>query len=146
MDKEFFEKWFSGFDEGLNQLNQEECARLFSKCAERCSCDALKYFYRDLFNECDGDLDKFFLRLNEKKDIDGKVVESGKVYELIFTKCGCPLYTQAGIKSKSLCECSRQSMICAFKNLVPQRSFKIECAESILAGNDKCRHKITFGL
>ncbi|MBR5964923.1 MAG: hypothetical protein IK015_02245 [Treponema sp.] len=93
MDKEFFEKWFGGFDEGLNQLNQEECARLFSKCAERCSCDALKYFYRDLFNECDGDLDKFFLRLKEKKDIDGKVVESGKVYELIFTKCGCPLYT-----------------------------------------------------
>ena len=144
MDKEFFEKWFYGFNEGLNQLKQEECSRLFYKCAQQCSCDALKYLYRDLFDECNGDLDNFFLRVNEKKDIEGRVIESGKVYELIFTKCGCPLHTQAHIKSNSLCECSRQSMICVFKNLVPQRSFKIECTKSILSGNDNCCHRILF--
>lgn len=144
MDQKFFERWFNGFSGGLDQLRQEECSRLFSKCALQCSCDALKYLYRDLFIECNGDLDKFFLRLNEKKDIEGKVIQSGKVYELIFTKCGCPLYTQTGIKSTNLCECSRQSMICVFKNLVPQRTFKIESMESILAGNEKCCHRIMF--
>ena len=144
MDKEFFEKWFKGFDEGLSQLKQEECSKLFSKCAQQCSCDALKYLYKDLFNECNEDLDKFFLRLNEKKDLEGKVIEPGKIYELIFTKCGCPLYTHAKINSNNLCECSRQSMICVFKNLVPQKNFKIECTESILAGNKKCCHKIVF--
>ena len=144
MDKEFFEKWFNGFDEGLSQLKQEECSKLFSKCAQQCSCDALKYLYKDLFNECNEDLDKFFLRLNEKKDLEEKVIEPGKIYELIFTKCGCPLYTHAKINSNNLCECSRQSMICVFKNLVPQKNFKIECTESILAGNKKCCHKIVF--
>lgn len=144
MDKDFFEKWFKGFNEGLSQMSQGECSRLFSKCAQQCSCDALKYFYRDLFNECGGDLDKFFLRLNENKNIEGKVIETGKVYDLIFKKCDCPLYTQAGIKSSSLCECSRQSMICVFKDLVPHRNFKIECMGSILAGNEICCHRIIF--
>ena len=73
-----------------------------------------------------------------------KGIEPGKIYELIFTKCGCPLYTHAKINSNNLCECSRQSMICVFKNLVPQKNFKIECTESILAGNKKCCHKIVF--
>ena len=80
----------------------------------------------------------------EISGIEGKVIKSGKVYELIFTKCGCPLYTQTGIKSTNLCECSRQSMICVFKNLFPQRTLKIECMESILAGNEKCCHRIMF--
>ena len=86
---------------------------------------------------------KCFIRLTGL-GFEGKVIKSGKVYELIFTKCGCPLYTQTGIKSTNLCECSRQSMICVFKNLVPQRTFKIECMESILAGNEKCCHRIMF--
>lgn len=144
MDERFFAEWFGGFDAALEKMDIEECSRLFAKCAQRCSCDALKNLYRDLFDECDGDLDKFFTRVNEKKDVDGKVLEPGSVYELIFTKCGCPLHTQAGVKSNRLCECSRQSMICVFKNLVPQRNFKIECVESVLSGGEKCRHIITF--
>ena len=42
MDKEFFDKWFKGFNEGLDKMSNEECSRLFSKCAYKCACDALK--------------------------------------------------------------------------------------------------------
>lgn len=144
MDKEFFDKWFDGLNEGLDKMSKDECSRLFSKCAYECACDALKYLYRDLFVYCDKDLDKFFSRVEEKKNVKGRVVESGKIYELIFTSCDCPIHTEAEIESNRLCECSRQSMICVFKNLVPQRTFKIECMESILAGNEKCCHRIMF--
>ena len=114
MDKEFFDKWFKGFNEGLDKMSNEECSRLFSKCAYKCACDALKYLYRDLFVDCDKNLEKFFIRVEEKKNVRGKVVKSGKIYELYFTSCDCPIHTEAGIESNRLCECSRQSMICVF--------------------------------
>lgn len=144
MDKDFFDKWFEGFGEGLDKMSNEECSRLFSKCAYNCSRDALKNLYRDLFEECEKDLDRFFVRLEEKKNVKGRVVESGKIYELIFTNCDCPIHTEAGIKTDSLCECSRQSMICVFRELVPERRFHIECVKSILSGDEICCHRIIF--
>ena len=144
MDTDFFKDWFDALDSGLDKMNTQECSRLFAACAKRCSMDALKYLYRDLFHECEGDLDTFFNRLGEKKNVRGRVIESGKVYELIFTSCDCPLHTEAGIKSNRLCECSRQSMICVFKDLVPDKVFSIECVESILSGSDICCHRIVF--
>ena len=144
MDKGFFDKWFEGFGEGLDKMSNEECSRLFSKCAYNCSRDALKNLYRDLFEECEKDLDRFFVRLEEKKNVKGRVVESGKIYELIFTNCDCPIHTEAGIETNSLCECSRQSMICVFRELVPERRFHIECVKSILSGDEICCHRIIF--
>ena len=144
MDKDFFDKWFEGFGEGLDKMSNEECSRLFSKCAYNCSRDALKNLYRDLFEECEKDLDRFFVRLEEKKNVKGRVVESGNIYELIFTNCDCPIHTEAGIETNSLCECSRQSMICVFRELVPERRFHIECVKSILSGDEICCHRIIF--
>ena len=144
MDKDFFDKWFEGFGEGLDKMSNEECSRLFSKCAYNCSRDALKNLYRDLFEECEKDLDRFFVRLEEKKNVKGRVVESGKIYELIFTNCDCPIHTEAGIETNSLCECPRQSMICVFRELVPERRFHIECVKSILSGDEICCHRIIF--
>ncbi len=140
----FFADWFTALEEGLDKLSTEECSRLFSGCARRCSKDALKYLYRGLFDECEGDLDKFFTRVHERKNVDGKVIEPGKVYELIFTSCDCPLRTDARITSPRLCACSKESMICVFKDLVPNRKFELEQMTTILGGSDKCSYRITF--
>ena len=76
--------------------------------------------------------------------MDGKVIESGRVYELIFKKCECPVHTDAKINSSRLCTCSKESMICVFKALVPDREFSLEQVSTILAGADVCRYRITF--
>ena len=140
----FFTDWFKGLGQGLDNMSCEECARLFAPCAKRCSQDALKYLYRDLMNECEGDLDRFFERVNERKNVDGRVMEPGRVYELIFTSCDCPIHTEAKIDSPKLCACSKESMICVFKDLVPDRNFTLEQTSTILGGSDACRYKITF--
>jgi hypothetical protein len=144
MDEKFFNKWFGALNNGLEKMSIDECSRLFAGCAETCSRDALKYLYRDLFDSCDGNLDMFFTKVGEKKNVEGRVVESGRVYELSFTNCDCPLHTDVNVNSTRLCECSRQSMICVFRNLVPDRDFRIECISSILSGDDKCCHRIVF--
>ena len=142
MDKKFFDNWINGFNDGLEKMSTEECSRLLSKCAYKCACDALKYLYRDLFVECEGNLDNFFSRVEEKKNVRGRIIESGKIYELIFTSCDCPIHTEVGIKSNRLCECSRQSMICVFKELILEMRFHIECVKSILSGDEVCCHRI----
>ena len=144
MDNGFFSEWFRSLNKGLDNMNTEECSRLFSPCAQRCACDALKYLYKDLFNDCHGDLDEFFTRVEERKNVKGRIIESGKVYELVFTSCDCPLHTDFEVNSNRLCECSRQSMICVFKDLVPDRKFSIECKGSILSGDKECCHRIVF--
>ena len=144
MDEKFFKKWFGSLNVGLEKMSIDECSRLFAGCAETCSRDALKYLYRDLFNSCNGDLDMFFTKVGVKKNVEGRVVESGRVYELIFTGCDCPLHTDVNVNSTRICECSRQSMICVFKNLIPDRDFRIECISSILSGDEKCCHRIIF--
>ena len=144
MDEKFFKGWFGELNNGLDNISFEECSRLFAGCAERCAGDALKYLYADLFKECGGDLDQFFQRVGEKKNVKGRIIESGSVYELVFTSCDCPLHTEMNIQSKRLCECSRQSMMCVFKTLVPDRQFTIETKTSILSGDSECCHRIRF--
>ncbi len=140
---EFWEKWFKGFSEGLDNLSDEERGRLLKPCASLCAKDALKYLYQDLFKECECDLDKFFSRLGEVDGVDGKVIESGKVYEICFLKCNCMLHTKAHIDTASLCECSRQSIICELKELLPKEQFNVEEKQTILNGADYCCFRIS---
>ena len=141
---EFFAGWFSSLEKGLEKLNEQECACLFSECAKSCSWFVVNYIYRKLFDECGGDPDRFFARLHEIDNVDGRVVEAGRVYELIFRKCECPVHTEANIRSPRLCTCSKESMTCVFRDLVPGRRFKLEQVSTILAGADVCMHRITF--
>ena len=144
MDEKFFNGWFTELNNGLDKMSIEECSRLFVGCAERCAGDALKYLYADLFKECGGNLDLFFQRVGEKKNVEGRIIESGKIYELVFTSCDCPLHTEMKIQSNRLCECSRQSMICVFRSLVPDREFSIVTKTSILSRDKECCHRIVF--
>ena len=141
---EFFTGWFGSLEKGLEKLDEQECSRLFSECAKSCSWYVVNYIYRKLFDECGGNLDSFFARLHEIDNVDGRVIQPGRVYELIFRKCECPVHTEANVRSPRLCTCSRESMICVFRDLVPDREFELEQVSTILAGADVCRHIITF--
>lgn len=141
---DFFDQWFQGFGEGLDQLSREERGRLFQPCAALCAKDALKYLYRDLFTTCEGDLDRFFSRLHEVENVDGKVIEAGKIYELNFLACNCDLHTRAQINTPGLCECSRQSILCELKELMPTQVFTVEEVETILNGAARCCFRITM--
>ena len=139
---DFFERWFKCFGDGLEKLDCDERGRLFSVCAAACAKDALKHLYCDLFNRCDGNLDLFFSRLHEVKNVDGTVIERGRVYELMFLECGCDLHTRANVSTPKLCECSRQSIIAEFRKLLPGQDFVVEERETILGGSSRCCFRI----
>lgn len=140
---DFFENWFRALDEGLGKMSREECGRLFSGCAANCARDALKYLYRDLFEECKGDPDLFFSRMHEVKGVDGAVVQPGRVWEIIFLECNCDVHIRAGITCPALCECSRQSILRELKELLPDAAFDVTEEETVLRGGPRCRFRIT---
>ena len=139
----FLKSWFVGFDKGLELLDAEDCACLFSECAAQCGSDALKNLYHDLFVNCNRKLDEFFSRLNEISGVGGRVIEKGRIYEIIFKSCGCDLHTEANVQSSRLCECSRQSVLWIMNSLAPDKAFSVERIESILQGNQICRFRIS---
>lgn len=138
----FFENWFRGFDKGLDQMSLQECSRLFSVCASQCAKDAFSHLYQELYASCEGNLDAFFTRLKEIDGIDGRVVQSGRIYEIIFKSCNCDLHTRANMNSSKLCECSRQSILCILRQIAPEGVFSVETVESILDGAKECRFRI----
>ncbi len=141
---EFFEGWFANLEKGLDRLGINECACLFSECAKTCAEFVVGSMYRPIFEECEGDLDKFFTNIHKIDNVEGNIIEQGRKYELIFKKCECPVHTDAKISSHRLCVCSKESMICVFKALVPDRKFELEQISTILGGSDVCKHVITF--
>lgn len=140
---EFFERWFRGFNDGLQKMSGEECGRLFKPCAALCAKDALKYLYQDLFDECKGNLDEFFTRLHEVQNVDGQVVETGKEYNIIFKSCNCDLHVHGHVETAKLCECSRQSILCELKALMPEAEFTVRRLGSILNGDSCCTFRIS---
>ena len=141
---EFFVGWFASLEKGLDKLDINECSCLFSECAKTCSEYVINNMYRELLDECEGDPDKFFVSINQRDNVEGNVIEPGKVYEMIFKKCECPVHTDANVSSPRLCTCSKESMIYLIRALLPDRKFKLEQISTILDGSNECRYLITI--
>ena len=142
-DAAFFDRWFQDFGRGIARLDRDARGLLFQACAAACAKDALKDLYHDLFQACEGNLDRFFSRLHEIGNVGGRVVEAGKRYELAFLRCGCPLHTEAKVNTPALCECSRQSIIAELREWMPNAEFIVEEKGTILRGDPKCCFSIT---
>ena len=135
--------WFAGFEAGLETLPQEERGNLLHACAENCLQRGMLAFYRGICKDRDGDIDQFFQALGELEGLDTEIIVPQKEFWLIFHQCTCALHTQGYINSSLLCDCSRQSVLCILKELLPQRRFSVEPEGTILGGAPSCRFHIT---
>lgn len=89
------------------------------------------------------DLDTFFILLNEQEGLVGKVIKTGKVYEVTYPKCYCDLYVEGYVRSDAICECSRQSILFVMDTLVPGIGVEVEKLATVLGGDSECRFRIT---
>ncbi|MBR6893827.1 MAG: hypothetical protein IKN15_11475, partial [Bacteroidaceae bacterium] len=77
--------------------------------AIECVKDSVLPIHEQIYRKCNGDFDRIFTEEYNTESYTGKVLESGKVYELSYLKCTCPMVQQGLIKNPEHCECSRQS-------------------------------------
>ena len=96
---EYLKSWFRGFEQGIADLQPQQREVLFRACG----------LYRSLFEAAEGDLDRFFVKIDELDGVRGEIVCAGREYNLCFEACSCALHRAGCVNTPMLCECSRQS-------------------------------------
>lgn len=132
---DFLHTWFGGFEESLEKLSPKECEKLFSSCGRRCAESGVVNYYKELYVE-NGGMDGMFKAFSG--DVRGRVIESGRRYEIIFPHCLCDLHNCGYINSGKLCECSRQSIIHVMQTLAPQKEISVRQLGTVLCGDPEC--------
>lgn len=138
-------RWFRGFEHGIANLQQPQREVLLHACAVNCVQGETFGLYRRLFDEAGGDIDRFFAKINEYEGVRGEVVAAGKVYNLCFEACTCPLHRAGCVDSPLLCECSRQSVLYVMSELWSGRRFEVDIRASILRGAQECVLEVRVG-
>ena len=83
--------WFKGFEKGITRLSPEERSAFFSECGKNCVNGGMLSVYKKLYEDAKGNMDVFFQMANDLPGVKGEIVETGRVYRLIFLKCTCEL-------------------------------------------------------
>ena len=111
--------------------------------AVTCVKDRVLPVQLELYRSCGGDLDKVYGEAMNGNGYFGKVIEPGRVYELGYEKCTCPMVLSGQVADPDQCNCSRQSILYILSRLEPDSDFEVEIVETVLRGAKHCRFRIT---
>lgn len=134
--------WFQGLNAGLATLPED--APFFRACAENCLGQGTLDFNLKLKADTGGTPDAFFAALSRIEGLDAEILESGRMYRLIFCTCTCCLHNCGYVQAPQLCCCSRASILLALEHLWPEYSAAVKTEETILGGAARCSFQISL--
>lgn len=134
--------WFGGLANAIETMTDCERQNFFRSCGCNCVERGVLPVYRKVYEQS-GDLDTFFVRLNDFDGVRGEVVIPHRKYRLCFEHCVCPLHTGGYLSLPAMCECSRQSILHVIETLEPDHKFEVEICTTILRGGKECKMEIT---
>lgn len=111
--------------------------------AIECVKDEILPLHKKLYDKYQGNFDNIYTHEFNNEFYMGKVIQPGKVYELSYLECTCPMVKNGLIKNPKHCECSRQSIIYILSQLEPKNIFEVQTINTILQGDDRCTFRIT---
>ena len=85
--------------------------RMYRPCAIGCVNDGVLKEMRRQFHECGDSLDAQYRKYGHSEYFFAEVIEPGRVYEMGYPRCFCPLVNAGFSTVPSHCECSRQSIL-----------------------------------
>ena len=111
--------------------------------AIECVKDHVLQIHKQIYAKYEGNFDRIYTEGYNSKSYTGRVIESGKVYELSYLECTCPK-VKCGLRNHpQQCECSRQSILYILSQLEPDSQFDVRIENTILRGSDCCTFRIT---
>ncbi len=125
------------------QIMIEKMKENFYEQAVACVKDHVLPAQIELYQSCDGNLDKVYGEAMNGNGYFGKVIEPGHIYELGYDTCTCPKVRSGRVTNPEQCECSRQSILYILSCLEPYSKFEVEILETVLRGAEHCRFRIT---
>ena len=105
-----------------------------------------KYVLQEMkrqFEECDLNLDEQYKKYGDTEYFFANIIEPGHIYEIGYPRCVCSKAQSEKGADANFCECSRQSILYVYENLIPDKKVMIETMETALTGGSKCRFKVT---
>ena len=110
--------------------------------AIECVKDHVLQIHKQIYAKYEGDFDRIYTEGYNSKSYTGRVIESGKIYELSYLECTCPK-VKCGLRNHpQQCECSRQSILYILSQLEPDSHFEVRIENTILRGSDRCTFRI----
>ena len=116
---------------------------LFRACAVNCVHGGPFGLYRSLFEAAEGDLDRFFVKIDELDGVRGEIVCAGlqPLFRGLFL---CP--APCGVREYAdVVRMFAAKLLYVMSELWPDRKFGMEVRASILRGADECVLNITVG-
>lgn len=129
-------------EEGVGKLPAEVRGTLYRPGAVDCVKGFVLKELRRQFEECGCDLDRQYARYGRSEYFFADVVEKGRVYEIGYPRCLCPLVDAGFVQAPTHCECSRQSILYVLQELLPGKTVRVETIETVLSGAGKCRFRV----
>lgn len=95
------------------------------------------------FEECGCSLDEQYKKYGDTEYFFANIIESGHVYEIGYPRCVCSKAQSEKDADSNFCECSRQSILYVYENLIPEKKVSVETIETALTGGSMCRFRVT---
>lgn len=132
-------------EEQIGKLPADVRGTLYRPAAVDCVKGFVLTELRRQFEECGCDLDRQYAKYGRTEYFFADVVEPGRVYEMGYPRCLCPMVDAGFVEAPSHCECSRQSILYVLQELLPGRTIRVETLGTVLSGGTECRFRVTVG-
>lgn len=130
-------------EEIIGKLPADVREKLYRPSAVNCVKDVVLTELRRQFEECGCDLDRQYAKYNRSEYFFADIVEPGRVYEIGYPRCLCPQVEAGFVNAPTHCECSRQSILYVYGELIPDKTVRVETLRTVLAGDSECRFRVT---
>ncbi len=136
----FLKYWFSGFENGLGQVDAAAQETILRACGLACAHSFTAQAFQEAWQQST-DLDTFLVNLAGKF----RAVVFEKVDErniaITYTQCFCDLVRLGWVKAPVLCKCSATNLKENFESSLG-RPVQVEMKSSILGGAEKCLFEV----
>ena len=134
---------YQGANRPIRVLRLEIKRMRYREEAIECVKDHVLQIHKQIYAKYNGDFDRIYTEGYNSKSYTGRVIEPGKIYELSYLECTCPI-VKCGLRNHpQQCECSRQSILYILSQLEPDSQFDVRIENTILRGSDRCTFRIT---
>lgn len=142
--EQFNKEFYRALEKGIEKLPQALRSEMYRPCAESCVKHYVLAEQQRQFEECGRSLDAQYEKYGRSQYFFADIIEKGHVYEIGYPteECVCPMVSSGMAASPAHCECSRQSMLCVLKTLLPQKDISAELMHSVLTGAKECRFRV----
>ena len=131
-------------EEGIAKLPADVRGALYRPCAVDCVKDVVLTELRRQFEECGCDLDRQYTKYGRSEYFFADVIEPGRVYEVGYPRCLCPQVDAGFVVAPTHCECSRQSILFVYEELIPDKTVRVETLGTVLEGASECRFRVVI--